>query len=125
MALVEGAPGGTQVLGDTPAGAGRCSGPGGRDPGSASAGRHLGTSLARPTPIREVPRRDLRPRAAPYLPVPQRTDLPEAWAYLSPACRQYATMMSREGARRAESRRPVNVGSGRDPESLHFLIRED
>ena len=60
-------------------------------------------------------RRDLRPRAAPYLPVPQRPDLPEAWAYLSPACRQYATMMSREGVRRAESRRPVNVGSGRDP----------
>ena len=59
--------------------------------------------------------RDLRPRAAPYLPVPQRSAFPEAWPYLSPACRQYATMMSREGARRAESRRPVNVGSARGP----------
>ena len=34
---------------------------------------------------------------------------------LSPACRQYATMMSREGAHRADSRRPVNVGSARGP----------
>lgn len=45
----------------------------------------------------------------------QRSALPEAWAYLSPACRQYATMMSREGPRRAESRRPINVGSARGP----------
>lgn len=39
----------------TVASAGRCLGPGGRDPGPAFAGRHLGTSLAGPTPIREVP----------------------------------------------------------------------
>lgn len=52
--------------------------------------------------------RDLRPRPPP----PAR---PEARAYLSPACLQYATMMSREWARRAESRGRVNVGSARDP----------
>lgn len=54
--------------------------------------------------------RDLRPRAAPLAP---RT--PEARVYLSPACRQYATMMSRGLARRVESRGRLKVGSAHGP----------
>lgn len=91
-------------------GAGRCSGPrrtrGASAPGAAAAGWPSWGATARADP-RRAPR-DLRPGPPP--PAPS-----EARAYLSPACRQYATMMSREWARRAESRGRVNVGSARDP----------
>lgn len=78
-----------------------------------SAGSPSYGAPARPDP-RRAPR-DLRPRAAPAFPAPSLPTPPEARAYLSPACRQYATMMSREWAGRVESRGRVNVGSARDP----------
>lgn len=83
----------------------------GPGPGLLSAGRHLGAAFARPPPRSAWPPTPARAQH----PAPSLTAPREARAYLSPACRQYATMMSREGARRAESRGRVNVGSARGP----------
>lgn len=108
------------MLGGAPGRCGQVLGPG----APASHSREPGLPARRPPswgrtrrdhPHPRRARRDLRPRFAPDLPAPQLSAPPDVRPYLSPACRQYATMMSREGARRAGSRGPVKGGSACRP----------